>query len=68
MERIWVLIKNNYVIYRYVWDGVTPHTPPYEYDLILEDINQNVSVGDWYETSEGIFYRPLSTPPDLVTI
>lgn len=21
-------------------------------------------IGDWYEASEGVLYRPLTTPPD----
>lgn len=36
-----------------------------ENDLIIEDINNNVGIGDWYEEVEGIFYKPLSIPPDL---
>lgn len=64
MDKIWVSIKNNYVVNRFIWDGVTPYTPPYEYDFILQDVNENINIGDWYESTEGIFYRPLSTPPD----
>ena len=63
-KRYWFIIKSNYVIDYVVWDGVTPWTYPYPYDLIKEDLNPGPGVGDWYEASEDIFYRPLTTPPD----
>jgi hypothetical protein len=31
----------------------------------IEENTENVGYGDWYETSENIFYRPLTTPPDF---
>jgi hypothetical protein len=31
----------------------------------MEDTDFKAGIGDWYEASEGIFYRPLSTPPDV---
>jgi len=65
MDRAWLIIKQNYVIAKVLWDGVTPWSYPYPHDLMIEDTIGNVSVGSWYESSEGIFYIPLSTPPDL---
>jgi len=60
MEKYWTLIKQNYVINRVV----SVDQPSSEY-LVIEDTNCNASIGDWYEESEGIFYKPLSTPSDL---
>ena len=65
MNRYWAIIKGGYVIARVVWDGVTPWQYPYPYDLMIEDTNQNVGIGSWYDPVEGVFYLPLSTPPDL---
>ncbi len=59
MEKYWLIIKDNYVINR-----VVSENQPNSELLVVEDINWNVSIGDWYESSEGIFYKPLSTPPD----
>lgn len=64
----WLIIKQNYVIDRVVWDGVTPWSYPYPHDYMLEDVDDNGSPGDWYEASEGILYRPLKTPPDFLAI
>jgi len=63
----WLVIKNNYVIAVVEWDGVTSYSYPYPHDSMMEDKNIIVNIGDWYETSEGIFYRPLKTPPDFPT-
>ena len=63
--KYYLIIKDNYVINRVAWGGITNWEYPFPHDLIIEDINCNVGIGDWYEESEGIFYRPLSTPPDL---
>lgn len=62
-KRYWLVIKNNYVIDYIVWDGQTPWSYPAPYDFLLED-TFGAGIGDWYEPSEKIFYRPLSTPPD----
>lgn len=59
MEKYWLIIKDNYVINR-----VVSENGPNSELLVVQDINWNVSIGDWYESSEGIFYKPLSTPPD----
>lgn len=66
MDKIYVVIKSNYVIDRIYWNPQTypDYQYPFEHDLFLEDINQNINIGDWYDSAEGIFYRPLSTPPD----
>jgi hypothetical protein len=65
MEKSWFVIHNGYVIDYIVWDGVTPWEYPGEYDELLEDVGeQPAGIGDWYEQAEGIFYRPLKTPPD----
>ena len=61
----WAVIKSNYVIDVVVWDGVTPWQYPGEHDSLIEENTENVGYGDWYESSEGVFYRPLSTPPDF---
>jgi|JI7StandDraft_1071085.scaffolds.fasta_scaffold253918_2 hypothetical protein len=65
MERYWLVIREGYVINRVIWDGIMPWSYSLPQDLIVEDVNCNVSIGDWYESLEGIFYKPLSTPPDL---
>jgi hypothetical protein len=63
MERYWLIIRNGYVINRIVWGGEN-WTYPHPHDTIIEDVDMNVDIGDWYEEVEGIFYKPLSTPPD----
>jgi hypothetical protein len=63
--KYWLIIKDNYVINKVTWDGVTPWTYPMPHDSIMEDTDFNAGIGDWYEATEGIFYRPLSTPPDV---
>ena len=59
------MLKSNYVIDIIPWDGVTPYDYPYNYDTMIEDTDYNTTIGDWYEPTEGIFYHPLSTPPDF---
>jgi hypothetical protein len=61
----WFVIKDNYIINVINWDGITPYTYPYPHDFLKEDIDGLAGIGDWYETSEEIFYRPLKTPPDF---
>jgi hypothetical protein len=61
----WAIIKSNYVIDIIIWDGNTPYQYPGDHDLMIEDTTEIVGYGDWYEASEGIFYSPLSTPPDF---
>jgi hypothetical protein len=61
----WVILKNNYVIDAIEWDGMTQYQYPYSHDVMKEDTEGIVNIGDWYETSEDIFYRPTKTPPDF---
>ena len=64
--RRWAIIKSNYVISVIIWDGITPYQYPFPYDTMVEDLLETAAVGDWYETSEDIFYRPLlKIPPDF---
>ena len=60
---IYLIIKNNYVINRIEWDGVTEIE--HGGDTAIEDINENISIGDWYEESEEVFYSPRSKPEDI---
>lgn len=64
MNKKWAVLKSNYVVDLIMWDGVTPYTHPFPYDTMIEDPDYVVGLGDWYEASENVFYRPLSTPPD----
>jgi hypothetical protein len=60
---IYVVIKGNYVIDRILTDETPAY--PHSHDLIIEDIDQNIHIGDWYEEAENIFYRPVTgIPPD----
>lgn len=61
---IYCIIKDNYVVNRVVSD-LQPIDYPWPHDIIVEDISAKVNIGDWYEESEGIFYRPINgVPPD----
>ena len=61
---IQVIIKDNYVIDRIVADSDFVY--PLPHDLMIEDSDTNIHIGDWYEESEGIFYRPVNAiPPDV---
>jgi hypothetical protein len=62
----WLILNSNYVTDVIVWDGITPYNYPYPYDSMIEDTTYNIGIGDWYETSEDVFYRPIGkTPPDF---
>lgn len=63
----WLVLKDNYVINNIEWDGVTPYTYPFPHDFLMNGEDTLASIGDWYEVSENIFYRPLTTPPDFPT-
>jgi hypothetical protein len=70
-KKYWLVIKDNYVIDYIVWDGITPYVYPFPHDFLKENITGpagSACIGDWYEESEDIFYRPLSTPPDFPLI
>lgn len=60
---IYCIIKDNYVINRIVSDLVQPDYP-WPHDAIIEDVGAKVNIGDWYEESEGLFYRPIGVPND----
>ena len=66
-NKILCIVKNNYVINRVVIDDSdNNYTYPFPHDLVVEDVDAVFGVGDWYESSEQIFYRPVNaTPPDL---
>lgn len=63
--RKWVVIKDNYVINAFIWDGETPYSYPDAHDLILEDVEQNIGIGMWYEEAENNFYQPVKRPNDI---
>lgn len=58
-KKYYAVIKQNYVI-----DVINHQSYSADHDVIIEN-DGNANIGDWYEASEGIFYRPLSTPPDV---
>lgn len=60
----WLILKSNYVVDVIIWDGVTSFQYPNEYDTMMEDTTYDIGIGDWYEPTENVFYRPLTTPPD----
>ena len=62
----WLILKANYVIDVILWDGLTSYTYPFPHDTMMEDpTGEAVGIGDWYESTEGVYYRPLETPPDF---
>ena len=62
----WAVIKSNYVIDVIIWDGITPFQYPGNHDTLIEDPDEILGRGDWYESTENIFYRPIGkTPPDF---
>lgn len=41
---------------------------PHAHDWIFEDVECYTHIGDWYEESEQLFYRPVNgVPPDVPT-
>jgi hypothetical protein len=61
---IFVIVKDNYVIDRIVADADFVY--PHPHDLVVEDVELNIYIGDWYEEAENIFYRPITgLPPDI---
>jgi len=62
--KTWLIMRSNYVINVIYWDGVTPYSYPEPHDEIREDATESINIGDWYEPSENVFYRPVTTPPD----
>jgi hypothetical protein len=62
--RKWLIIKDNYVINAIIWDGITQYQYPEPYDKMIEDVEQKVNIGMWYEENENIFYNPTGVPID----
>ena len=60
---IYVILRGGYVVNRIVADAM-PTDYPHPHDFILEDVDTNIYIGDWYEAAEGIFYRPIGVPVD----
>ena len=68
MSSRYIVIKSNYVVNIVEWDAeLNPDwTYPHPHDQLVPDTSECVGIGDWYEESEGIFYRPINgTPLDL---
>lgn len=67
MEKHWAVIRGGYVIQVVLWDDQANPDWSYQepHDTIVHDPEARAGIGDWYEATEGIFYRPLSAPPDL---
>ena len=65
MENGWLVLKDNYVIDVVVWDGITPFSYPFPHDAMLPTSGNLAfaGMGDWYEASENILYRPLGVTP-----
>lgn len=61
----YAVIKDGYVINVVVGEAEAPPTVPQAHDANVKDAEGIVAIGDWYASNEGIFYRPLGTPPDL---
>jgi len=61
------IVKNNYVIDRIVIEpeNLETYNYPLPHDFVIEDVDLTIFIGDWYEESEDIFYRPIGKiPPD----
>lgn len=57
------IIKGGYVT-NVIVGAESPHPEAPEGHSIVPDPLRCVAIGDWYEEAEGVFYRPLSDPPD----
>jgi len=61
---IYAILKDGYVINRILADETPVY--PFPHDYIYEDVEGITYIGDWYEESEGLFYRPVNgIPPDV---
>lgn len=61
---IFAIVKSNYVVDRVIGDA--DYVYPFLHDLQVEDTENIIHIGDWYEEEEGIFYRPVNAiPPDV---
>ena len=63
--RKWLAIKNNYVVNAFLWDGETDYIYPDPECIIIEDVEEKIGIGMYFEESENLFYMPMSKPPDL---
>lgn len=64
MSKKYLVIKDNVVIATILWDGISEYTYPEPHDKLILDEWGWIGIGDWYEESEDIFYRPiLRVPP-----
>lgn len=61
MGKIYLILRNNYVINRVVGEPVQVEKGT----TIMEDIDQSINIGDWYEAPEDVFYRPVTKPNDV---
>lgn len=59
MDSIYLLIKQGYVINRTI--GIPPTA---EGEIVMEDVDQSIHIGAWYEEAEGVFYMPFTKPDD----
>ena len=57
------IIKNGYVVNVVVAEDIGV-VPTGDGETVVTDPEGIVGIGDWYEEAEGVFYRPLSDPPD----
>lgn len=60
----WAVVYKNYVIDFIRWDGKSELPENLSDKLIIEDTSGFITIGDWYEEAENLFYKPLGTPPD----
>jgi hypothetical protein len=59
MEQVWVIIKDNYVIDRILWDGVTEYSYPFQHDFMIQNDDNEVCIGDFYDTPTKSFTRTI---------
>jgi hypothetical protein len=60
------IIKDNYVINRIkiAPEDFEDYTYPGDHDLIIEDVDMIIHIGDWWEVAESKFYRPIGGTPE----
>lgn len=51
----WLVLKDNYVIDRVVWDGITSWTYPFGYSELIEDVSDERGITDIYDPITGTF-------------
>lgn len=60
----YAMVKDNVVYNVCLWDGLLETWQPPD-DGTVMIANEWVSPGDWYEASEGRFYRPIPNNEDM---